>query len=437
MKQKLSPFQIVLFGFLIVAIIAGVIIFSLQRSSENEQAVPLTAWGTISGDIIADLIDLQNDRVKNSIDITYTEYTPESFEPAFIEALASGSGPDLVFIDEELIFKHENKLYEVDYEFYPQRQYRDTFIEAGDVLLKKDGIIGFPFQVDPLVLYWNRTTLNSAGISTVPQYWDRILQITPQLVRADENLSIQKASVAMGEFRNINHAKEIFISLIKQAGNPLISRTLGSQNQEGFAVTLDDRLGYSIKPAEAALNYFVQFSNPSLNSYSWNRSLPSSKEMFLAGDLAFYIGYASEFSELRERNPNLNFDVAILPQSRNSEENVAAVGSLVFVGITRNSQNLSGAFNAVMKLSGPEMLADLVTINNLPPVRRDLIAAQNDNAIMQTFYDAALITRPFIDPSAQKSNQILSNMVESYISGRSSADQALLRAQNQLRDLIN
>jgi ABC-type glycerol-3-phosphate transport system substrate-binding protein len=435
MKNKLSPFQIALYGFLIVAIVAGVIVFSLQRTSESENAFPVTAWGTLSRDVVDTLIEEANKRQKNSLDITYTEYSESEFESVFIEGLASGIGPDIVFMDESLLLKHENKLYEVGYDLYSQREYRSTFIEAGDILLKQNGIVGFPFQVDPLVMYWNRTTLNAAGISTTPEYWDQILQLVPQLVRTDSDLRIEKAAVAMGEFRNINHAKEILITLIQQAGNPVVAR--GSRNEEEFfAATLNDSFDYSIKPAQAALDYFVQFSNPSLNSYSWNRSLPTSKEMFLSGDLAFYIGYASEFPDLRRKNPNLNFDVSILPQSRSSDDNVSTTGSMVFVGMPKNSPNLSAAFNAIVKLVSKENIDELVTLNNLPPVRRDSLVEQNDNAIMQTFFDAALIVRPFIEPNVESSNKIFSDMVESYISGRSNAAQVLLRAQNQLSDLI-
>jgi ABC-type glycerol-3-phosphate transport system substrate-binding protein len=156
----------------------------------------------------------------------------------------------------------------------------------------------------------------------------------------------------------------------------------------------------------------------------------------LSGDLAFYIGYASEFAELRKRNPNLNFDVAVLPQSRSDEQNISTTGSLVFIAMPKNSPNLSAAYSAIMKLISKENVTEMVSFTNLPPVRRDLLVEQNSNAIMQTFYNAALIVRPFMDPGTLETDRIFSDMIESYTSGRSTMAQVLLRAKSQLVDLI-
>ncbi len=43
--------------------------------------------------------------------------------------------------------------------------------------------------------------------------------------------------------------------------------------------------------------------------------MSDSKNMFLAGDLALYFGFASELDDLKNKNPNLNFDVTLFPQT--------------------------------------------------------------------------------------------------------------------------
>jgi ABC-type glycerol-3-phosphate transport system substrate-binding protein len=437
MKERTSPFQMIMFGFLVFAIIAGVIVFSLRRSSSEEGAVPVTAWGTIPAQIINELSELVNDENKDSIDLTYVEYSAFDFEDAFVEALASGEGPDILFISSDSIVEHENKLYEIGYEFYPQKTFEDTFIEAGDVLVKESGVIGIPFMIDPLVMYWNRNMLNAAGIAAPPKFWDQLFDLTPRLSQVDNDLNVIKSAISLGEFRNIDHAKEILITLINQSGNPVVTRNLDNNTDKKFDVLLDERLAYPTKPAEASLNFYTQFSNPTLNTYTWNRSLPRSREMFLAGDLAFYIGYASEFLDIQRQNPNLNFSVSTLPQSRSNDQNVSVNAKMIFAGLAKNSSNISAAFSAISKLTTPEIMSEFSRYTNLPPVRRDLLLEQNNNSTLQVFYDSALIARPFLDPGVELTDKIFSDMVESYTSGRSTVSQVLLRAQNQLINLFD
>ena len=213
MGEKLSTFQMVLFGILVFVIILAVMIFAINKQADREKAEPITMWGTISNDTIFLLQNEINDAERDAVNITYTEFTEEEFEEALIEALASGTGPDAVILPDNLLSKHENKLFLIDYEFYPQLQYKENFIEAGEFLLRENGILGFPLILDPMVLYWNRTILNNEGISIPPQHWDEFLDVIPELVLKDTSSNITRAAVAMGEFENIRNAKEILISL--------------------------------------------------------------------------------------------------------------------------------------------------------------------------------------------------------------------------------
>lgn len=431
MNRKTSPFQIILFVVLGVAIIVGVLVFSVQRSSTNTKKVEVSIWGTLDEDIIRGFINEINKIEKNTVNVVYTQFSDGDFEEELVEALAADTGPDLVFMSTDLLMKHENKLFNIEYDFYPQQDYKQTFIEAGDVLLKADGITGLPFVIDPLVMYWNRTALNNEGFSQAPSYWDEVVTQVPQLVDQDTSFNIKKAGIALGELRNIKHGKQILITLIMQAGNPIIFRNPDETRDRKFISSLDDRLGYALKPAEAAVTFFTQFSNPTKKQYSWNRALPISEEMFLTGDLAFYLGYASEYSVLQRKNPNLNFDVAVVPQSRSGDAK-SVNANLIFIGIVKSSPNIASAFDTMITLTNNQNIGLLSTSTNLPPVRRDLLAAQNSSAALQTFNDSAIISKVFLDPNPSVTDTIFVDMVESFTSGRSSLSQAILRANSQI-----
>ncbi len=66
--------------------------------------------------------------------------------------------------------------------------------------------------------------------------------------------------------------------LLLQAGTPITTR----QNADVVSV-LNSTFNYTVPPSRSAINFYTQFSNPTADTYTWNRSLPSSLNMFLSG----------------------------------------------------------------------------------------------------------------------------------------------------------
>ncbi|MCD5396682.1 MAG: hypothetical protein LRZ98_00730 [Candidatus Pacebacteria bacterium] len=48
--------------------------------------------------------------------------------------------------------------------------------------------------------------------------------------------------------------------------------------------------------------------------------MPNSRDVFLSGKLATYFGFSSELRGLRLKNPNLNFDIAMVPNPKKKEK---------------------------------------------------------------------------------------------------------------------
>lgn len=431
----MSPFQIAVFAIAIVIIVGSVIVFSMQRGSASQSKIPIDVWGTISADVFNEFQKRINELERDSLFVNYREISPDQFEAVLVEALASGSGPDAVIMSDDLLIKHENKLFLIDYKFYTQKTFKDNFIESGEILLRENGILGFPLTIDPLVFYWNRTILNNEGISSPPQFWDDLLGLIPRLVKRDSASNISRAVIALGEYQNINNAKDILISMIQQSGNNIISRN----PQTGkFEAVIEQNPGFTVRPAESALNYFVQFSNPTRDVYTWNKSMPNSQQMFTTGDLVFYIGYASERNFLIQKNPNLNFDVSVLPQSKSIPgQNIKrTVGQVHFISILNRSPKISAAFGALNTITKPENMRILAELTELPSVRRDVSISTAQSSYMDSFASSALFSVPFIDPNVTETNKIFRDMIESVVIGNQNANRAVQRASDELKSVI-
>ncbi len=429
-------FQLVVLGLFFAAALVGVILFAGFRAKPPEGAFAheVVIWGTVSARAMDELIDATVERLGEvAFRVQYVEKRHEAFERDLLEALASGVGPDLILIPQDEILTYANKLREIPFEFYSERAFKDTFVEEGELLLTSKGTMGLPFSIDPLVLYWNRTTFASAGLVEPPRFWDEYFALARDLTLRNEAGTIVRSAVALGEFANVTNAKEIFAALVFQAGNPIVER----DDRDSPVSVLDAReTDRSASPAEAALRFYIDFSNPVKPTYSWNRSLPTSENVFLAGNLATYLGFASEIPGISAKNPNLNFDVAMLPQARDTGVR-ATFGRMQALAVTLNTPFGDDAWRAAQILTSAETLKLWSEISLLPPVRRDLLTLKPaDDARAAIFYDAALQSRGWLDPRPRKSEAVFRDMVEAAVSGRERISGAVSRAHGELSALL-
>jgi ABC-type glycerol-3-phosphate transport system substrate-binding protein len=237
--------------------------------------------------------------------------------------------------------------------------------------------------------------------------------------------------VAFGGYANVSNAKDILANLMIQTGNQIV----GVNDTGNFVSILADRNNAGTTSASSVLNFYTGFADPLSTQYSWNDSLALSKDNFLSGNLAIYLGYASELADLRNKNPNLNFSVALMPQARDVQVK-STFGNLQALVIMNNSQHKADAFNTMIKLTSADVITFLSTLTNLPPVRLDLLTAKQTDPAADVFYKAALQSKGWLDPDPQSTDTIFSTMVQSITSGQARTDDAVNSASLQLGELL-
>ncbi|NDE68321.1 extracellular solute-binding protein, partial [bacterium] len=307
----MSKFQLIFVAVFVVFIVGGVAAFATYKSTNQDTTLPsIEVWGTVSQDTFNQLLQEVNRSQTQQIQVNYVEKTPASFDKDFITTLARGGGPDAVLLPQDLIFKHRDKILTIPYTTISQRDFMDTYVQESEKYIDSSGILALPLMIDPLVMFVNKDMFTNAGLAVYPKQWNEFDRLTNLLTQKDNKGNVRRSAIALGEFSNLTHAREVLGTILLQAGNPVTVVT-----GDGL---FRSALGYDdIKGAEstaAGLSFFNQFSNPSQPNYSWNRSLPSSFNSFLGGKLATYFGFASEITSIRTKNPNLNFDIAPMPQ---------------------------------------------------------------------------------------------------------------------------
>ncbi len=425
--NKLSPFKIGVFAVFIGGIIIGVALFALSKGTTSSTSnADIVVWGTIDESAFSNAYGASSIKGLKSIRVSYVKKSAADFDQDFIGALADGVGPDIVILRDDSFYKNRKKIYTIPYKSYPARTFKDTFIEEGELFMSPEGIEGIPFMIDPLVLYWNRDIFSNNIIPQPPKYWDEIYPLINQITKKDSNANIMQTAIALGEWRNVVNAKEILSMILMQAGTPITERS-----GTNFVSTLSQKYSYTVAPADSGIDFFTQFSNPTSVNYTWNRSLPSSLNMFLSGNLATYIGFASEIQGIQQKNSNLNFDVTYVPQIRNSNKKIV-FGHMYLLSIVKQSKQASAAFSVIAALTEPASIKSLEQYTNLPPVRRDLLADRPTDAYKTVFYDSALLSHAWIDPDSVESNTTFRDMIESITGGKSRSAEAIYRAEQEL-----
>jgi len=433
--KKLSIFQVGVIGFFSVMGVVGVLVFAGVGGlgGNTVQVGQVTVWGTYPQAQMLDYFSaLAGDNTELLDSVEYVEKNPRTYEQDLIEALAAQSGPDVFFLDQALAYKHRDKLLPASYDFLSERDYKDTFIEEGELFLTEEGILAFPISVDPMVLYWNRSIFSGGGVARAPRYWDEVQVLASErLTTRDAASNIFQSAIALGEYQNIAHAKEILALLMMQAGSSIVATDVSGR----YTSDLDrNDFANTDAPAVTALRFYTDFSNPSKTVYSWNRALPEARSAFIGGKLAMYLGFASEIQSIRAQNPNLNFDVTLTPQTRDAD--VISYGRMMGLAIPKGSNNPDGALQLIALMVAEEGSILFSELTGLPAPRRDTLSRSAEDPFDAVFYNAAIAARGFRDPNPVETEALFKGMIESVTSGRFRISEAISEGSALLNSLL-
>lgn len=418
----MSKFQIGLLIFFGVFFALGLAIFSggikLPEKSTNETGISgtITVWGTIDRARLRETFEFFNEEQNGELTINYVQKDERTYKDDLLQSFAFGGSPDVVIIPQDFIFTYLDKLAIIPNENFPKRLFDDSYIQAASIFRNESGVIGFPVFSDPIVMYYNKDILETAGFINPPKFWRELFTYTERITEKDEALNITQSGVALGEFQNVNHAKKILSALILQLGNSIVETRYDTNGIPTYTSVIGERSPVSQNPGEQALRFYTEFANPLNEVYSWNKSLPSSQDAFVAGDLAIYFGPASEISIIQRKNPNLNFDISHIPQVEEIGKSIT-YSDVYALAIPKTTSNFPAAFTVASSLANSLYANALSNLAGFAPVRRDILSQTPPTKFSEIFYISALQSRTWLDPNRDLTNGIFSEMVENVLSG--------------------
>ncbi len=414
---------------LIIAIIGLILIFFLlavfgvftPKSNPSTNA-NLVIWGIDDANAAVPVFS-QYMQQNPGIKISYRQFDPNQIKSQFINALAAGTGPDIVMIHNDWIPTQYDKLTPAPQGTISSSQIQQLFAPtaSNDFILNYQGtdyIYALPLYLDSLALFYNKDILNNKGVALLPTTWDDFKILVPNLTETDLNHQIKKAGAAIGgSGKSILNASDLLTLLMMQNGSAIFNPQTNLAN-------------FSDQNGSNALNFYTQFANSNSPYYTWDDSLGSDLDLFGSGQVAMIFAYARQIPALQEKNPYLNFGVSVMPQlNPNQPVNFANYWGLA---VSKQSANPQAAWNFIIWLTTDQTnsLSYLKAVNESPALRTLIAQYQNDPAL-GAFAKQALTAKTIYNMN-DNFRQIFSNMIESVLSGKADVNTALSQAQGAM-----
>lgn len=415
--MKLRPFELVLvttFGLLALVALAMI---STYKPAPDETTATLGSsvviWGTVPAVAFQAALGPLKEQNKAYSVVSYEEKDERNFDSDLLNALAEGRGPDIIFLAHEKLVQLRTKIKPVSYESFPLRDFQNMYIDGAEIFAINDGVYAYPVAIDPLVMYYNRDLFGTKNIINPPTTWEAVVNdIIPTMVERDYNRNIIRSPIAFGEYRNINNGFAILSMLLLQGGSAMVSERSGR-----YQMLLNTTNSGNGKPLENALTFYTNFASPSNPLYSWNRALGLDRNEFLGEKLVLYFGKGSEARSLASQNPNLNFDMAEVPQGATATVR-RTYASFYGLALLKSSANKNGAFSVLQELGTAARSKAIADALNMAPAHRATLTAGSNDRYGRITYQASIVARGWLSPDPTKTAEIFGEMVEDVLSNR-------------------
>ncbi len=441
MKQN---FQYIVMGVFGIFILIAVLLFSgaIKLPGDTSKTPPLlnkslTLWGTLPR---AAVIDVINEFAQTrQMNLNYLEKDPDSIDREISEAIAAQQGPDLVLAPHEILIKHQSKFVHIPYTQVADREYRDVFVDESRLFLLPDGILAFPMLLDPMIFYFNRTSYNNVGILNPPLTWKEVTTYALKLNRKSGTETILESGLPLGVFSNNINAKDTISLLLLQAGNPIVAISNTPNTQYATSALLDIYPGSDRPIAEYVIQFFTQFSDPLKGSYTWNRAMPEARDSFASEQASQYIGFASEIPQIATINPNINFDVAIMPQAEGARAK-KTFGRMYGLAVVKASKEQFAAFQTAQEMKEKDFSEKLLNgtqaLFPIAPTRKDILVTIPPTKEGPIIYNSAVISAGFFDVSYADTKKIFEDMITQVVRNNLDTRQSLEEAHALLNTLL-
>ena len=390
--------------------------FSGNGGNSNTDT-PLVVWGLWEESVALEPI-ITSFQEETGVNVEYRKIASVAdYENELLSAIAEDRGPDIFVIHHTWVETKRGLMSPADPTIIDERALREEFVDVvADDLIRDGHVYALPTSVDTLALYYNKDLLSAAGVARPPRTWDEFLSVIERITRVNRLGVIEQSAAALGAAVNISRATDIIQLLFLQSG---ISLTNADKK-----IQLSNDIGVN------ALTFYTDFANKSKTAYTWNLQQEHSLDAFSQGKTAMMINYSYHIPTVRAKNPRLRFDIAPVPQIVDSK--VQNFASYWPYAVSNKSSAPDTAWQFLRRLTNTDGAMAIIRHHQIPPARRDGVAALSRDPILGVFSEQSLTAVTWPRGDIVAIDAIMNAMIDNVVTGASTINASLVRAQEQI-----
>lgn len=310
--------------FLLLTILLSFLTFILPKvSSKPEENVTLTYWGLFEETSIMQEIIEEFEKENPTIKVNYAMQDPKDYMDKLRVRVPSGNGPDIFRFYNSWYPMLSGTLLPLPKVTIEKKEFtNNNYSVVQNDLIKNGAIYGIPLGIDTLALYVNSSLFDEASKELgseikVPTTWQEFIDTSQALTKRTEDGKIDIAGAGIGTFENVTHGPDIISLLFAQNGAD------------------PNNISASDSKVADALRFYTNFAL--LENNVWDETLDPTILAFSQGKLAMYFGYSWDYFTIKKSNPDMKFNIALVPQL--SSENNSNIARYFAEGVSSKSKH--------------------------------------------------------------------------------------------------
>lgn len=327
-----------------------------------------------------------------------------------VQGAAAGELPDIVAIDnpDHQSFAELGIIQDLSQQIDQWGHADEFWPGARKSTIWKGGSYGVPDSSDCLTLWYNKDFLEEAGLEP-PANWDELADAAAKLTQGDRfGLAVSAIQTEEGTFQ--------WLPFLWQSGADI-------QN-------IDSAGG------EEALQFWVDLvdeGSMSQGVLGWDQQDVANQ--FMNRQAAMMVNGPWEIPVVREQAPDLNWGHVALPQGKQP----ASILGGENLAITTACEDVDAAWDLLAWMKKPEIEKEYHVQIGTFPSRRDVASDPywTDNAVYETYVEQLKVAKPrAYGAQYPEISSAIQEAIQAAISGESSVQEALGRAQQKINPLL-
>ncbi len=342
-KKKLIKILLIVLGVFFLFLLVIAIIPKEPRNVE------LTFWGFWEEEDAMHPIIEKYEAENPGVKIFYAIQPLSNYESLLYTRLEQAQNtnepaPDISMIHNSWLPKFEKYLSPLPETIMTKETYEKEFYPTAlsDFTGKNGEIYAIPFQIDGLMVIYNKDLLKKAGYSTPPTDWDSFMDLAQKLTKRNSEGIITQSGLAVGTAENITHSTDILLYFFLQN----LAEIMG-----------EDKTVINLTSQRAVTAFEKYTSFAKAEDSTWEGYLPNDMSFFVQGKLAMMFGTSWRALEVLQETEDIDFGLAPLPRLTNNKE--AYLSSYWGTTVSNTTRSSKEAWKFVEYLSQPEQLRRL------------------------------------------------------------------------------